>query len=124
MWRRWIPLFLVACGGVSQEEFDERYITAACELTIECAAEGSASTFFSFDSVEDCEAFLTLFWNDAVAGCTYNADAGADCLDALDATECNDVTTPPACLEVYTGETCEFANTTSTTYTYTSTSGT
>ncbi len=123
MWRRWIPLFLVACGGVSQEEFDERYITTACELTIECAGQSSASTFFSFDSVEECEVFLTLFWNDAVANCDYNADAAADCLDALDAAECNDVTTPPACLEVYTGETCEFANT-STTYTYTSTSGT
>jgi hypothetical protein len=124
MWRRLVPLVLVACGGVSQEAFDERYITAACELTVECAADGSGSTFFSFDSVEECEAFLTVFWNDAVANCEYDADAGADCLDELEALGCDDVAvTPAACMEVYTGPSCEFAST-STTYTYTYTSGT
>ena len=96
-----------ACG-LSEDDFVDQYVSDYCSLAMECGD----SLGFSYDSVEDCEAFVGAFSaaaQDIAANsddCTYNADNAAACLDELNTTECDALINSASCYDVYEG-TCE-----------------
>jgi hypothetical protein len=109
--RAMMVLVLVGCGGVDEESFREEFVQKSCEASMTCAEEAEGSASVSFESQEDCEAFLGGFMGPVVEGCDYDAAAAGDCLSEADKAECSDYEgggRPKACDAVYTGDGCEW----------------
>ena len=111
MMRAMVALFLVGCGGMSEEDFRAELVTRSCEATMACSEEQGTGVSFSFDSQEDCEAFMGGLLGPVVAGCDYDAAAAGDCLDETEALDCETVNSggrAGACDAVYSGDGCEW----------------
>jgi hypothetical protein len=107
-------LVLGGCGGVSEDEFAEKYPEKYCALAFECSEEGGTSLFAT---EADCVTFLSLFSSLVPEGCEYDSDKGAACLDEIDAATCDAIATGDgvaSCEQVYGGEDCDL--TTSSTF--------
>lgn len=111
----WWTMFLVACGGVSEDEFREEFTAKSCDLLFECA--GDETTLFFFETPEDCRMFLSFVWTAVPDECDYDRKAAKECLQAMDDATCDEQEPEgySACEEVYTGDGCNvFSTSTST----------
>ncbi|MEE2751354.1 MAG: hypothetical protein VX519_07980 [Myxococcota bacterium] len=103
---------LVACGGITEEEFGDQVWGLTCDRAFECttadeieAAESLGLWFFG-ENAESCKALLDEAEESEDTGsteegdtCEFDSDKGQACLDAMaaldcestSATECNDV---------------------------------
>jgi hypothetical protein len=107
--RAMVMVVLVGCGGVSEEGFREEFVQKSCAAMVECS-EGEDATI-SFESPEDCEAFMGGFMGPVVEGCDYDAGAASDCLNETDKADCADFEgggRPKSCDAVYSGDGCEW----------------
>jgi hypothetical protein len=98
---------LAGCGGLSQDEFNDRYAEAYCTASFDCQEEGSAAVVIG-DSVEDCKSFFEIAVASAAENCDYDELAAQECLDAVEGASCEDLmgSGSASCNVVYTGEEC------------------
>ena len=101
---------LVACGGVTEEEFTEQVWGMTCDLTFECttaeemeAAETMGVWIFG-DDAEACKALLDAAEESADTGstdagttCEFDSDKGQACLDAMAEMSCDSTDSPAEC---------------------------
>jgi len=82
-----VCLMSLAACGYSEESYLEDEAAAACTFTVDCYPG-------LYDSVDEC---ITLRGEPVVtAGCAYDAQAAADCVDGLEAMSCPEEGAAPA----------------------------
>ncbi len=109
---------LVACGGVTEEEFADQVWGLTCDLTFECttadeieAAEGLGLWIFGADA-DACKALLDEAEESEDTGsseegetCEFDSDKGQACLDAMAELTCDSpAETPDACTDLCVDE--------------------
>ena len=116
----WLLVGLVGCG-VSEEDFQDEFITKSCEVIQDCGATTTTGLSITFESQADCESFYSSFLGLALSGCVYDEVAAAACLDDVSGATCAVATNAAAissCSDVYTGASCGWGTTTTDSYTY------
>lgn len=93
-------LFAVGCG-TSPDEFNEKFADAYCKTAVTC--DGTVT----FESESDCKAFLEGFNSVAAESCDFDPKASKDCLDEVEAVDCDTLNDTPSCDKVYSGDECE-----------------
>ena len=97
-------LSLLACSGVNEDSFPEKYSEAVCNLFAECSR---ADFLEEWDDVDECaEDYIDIFEDgDVFDGCDFDKDKAKDCLDDLKdaAKDCDidDLYDSDDCDEVY-----------------------
>lgn len=103
----WVfALGLVACGGLSEDDFAEQLGDLVCDKTFECAGETTLG-FLPWASAEECknaEATGTTPPTGTTGtgtDCEFDSDKGQACLDDLEAATCDGgFTLPASCADV------------------------
>jgi len=105
---------LVACGGITEEDFSDQAWGITCDLTFECTTAEeieAAGDFWIFGADADaCKALLDdaeESEDTAAAGgeetdtCEFDSDKGQACLDAMAELTCDSpAETPEACTDL------------------------
>ena len=114
---RFVPmmLLLAACAP-SEDKFEAENIAITCQKTFECTSEEDIASaqemgfwIFGADAAE-CETILTEamaeYEDTAASDLVYNKQNAKECLAALEAMSCEDMTsgTPSECEGVYSEE--------------------
>ena len=100
----WILLPLSACS-ISEEDFLQQYSELLCSQIYECVTEESLESIEAiYGSQENCASTVSEeLQNELPEGLQFNAQSAQSCLDAFEATQCDDSQPVPAdCDLVYT----------------------
>ncbi len=102
---------LVACGGVTEEEFTDQAWGMTCDLTFECTTAEeieAAGDWWIFgadadackallDEAEESEDTAAAGGEEAEETCEFDSDKGQACLDAMAELDCDAAESPAAC---------------------------
>lgn len=99
---------LLAGCGMSPEQFNEESADLYCKTAVDCEDELG----ISFDSEQDCKAFLKGFGSVAVESCDYDGKLASDCISDLKKADCAALAEgPKSCDKVFSGPDCESSST-------------